>query len=48
MSKTIPDFKLSGKFLKRNATRSLKAIKADFKRKGIDLTPSNFVDAIYI
>jgi hypothetical protein len=48
MSKTIPDFKLSGKFSKGNATRWLKAIKADFKREGIDLTPSNFLDAIYI
>jgi hypothetical protein len=48
MSKTIPDFKLLGKFSKGNATRWLKAIKADFKRKGINLTPSNFLDAIYI
>ena len=48
MSKTIPDFKLLGKFSKGNATRWLKAIKADFKRKGINLTLLNFLDAIYI
>jgi hypothetical protein len=48
MSKTIPDFKLLGKFSKGNATHWLKAIKADFKRKGIDLILLNFLNTIYI
>ena len=48
MTKTIPDFKLSGKFPKGNAARWLKAIKADFRREDIDVTPANLLEAVYI
>src|ERR1700759_4196117 len=48
MPKTIPDFKLSGKFPKGNAARWLKAIKADFRREDIEVTPSNFLEAVYV